>query len=62
MTSLKPQDTEDGVSDVERSLLRKSVRDFLANAWPADKAVENSADAQAIASLWPARSRWSSTP
>jgi alkylation response protein AidB-like acyl-CoA dehydrogenase len=57
MTSLKPQDTEDGVSDVERSLLRKSVRDFLANAWPAETAVENSADAKAIASLWSAMAR-----
>ena len=48
---------KDGVSDAERSLLRSSVRDFLANAWPVDKAVENSANAQAIASLWPAMAR-----
>ena len=47
----------DGVSDAERSLLRKSVRDFLSNIWPADKAVENSGNAEAIAKLWPAMAR-----
>jgi alkylation response protein AidB-like acyl-CoA dehydrogenase len=48
---------KDGVSDAERSLLRSSVRDFLSNIWPADKAVENSGSAQAIAKLWPAMAR-----
>ena len=47
----------DGVSDAERSLLRKSVRDLLANIWPADKVAENSGNAQAIATLWPAMAR-----
>ena len=47
----------DGVSDAERSLLQKSVRDFLASIWPADRAVENSGDAQAMAGLWPAMAR-----
>jgi acyl-CoA dehydrogenase len=47
----------DGVSDAERGLLRKSVRDFLANVWPADRAVENSGDARALAKLWPAMAR-----
>jgi len=42
----------DGVSDSERSLLRKSVRDFLANSWPVDQAVEKSGDIEAIAKLW----------
>jgi 3-oxo-4-pregnene-20-carboxyl-CoA dehydrogenase beta subunit len=47
----------DGVSDAERDLLRRSVRDFLASAWPADRAVENSGNAEAIAKLWPAMAR-----
>ncbi len=56
MNGSKPQNL-DGVSDAERSLLRRSVRDFLSNIWPADKAVENSGNAQAIAQLWPAMAR-----
>ncbi len=47
----------DSISDAERSLLRKSVRDFLANIWPADKAVENAGNAEALAKLWPAMAR-----
>ena len=47
----------DGVSDAERSLLRRSVRDFLSNAWPADKAVDSAGDAGALAKLWPAMAR-----
>ena len=49
--------TTDGVSDAERSLLRRSVRDFLSSIWPADRAVENSGDAEAMARLWPAMAR-----
>src|SRR5436190_1482936 len=45
------------VSDAERNLLRRSVRDFLARNWPADKAVENSDDTGAIAQLWHAMVR-----
>lgn len=45
-------DDRAGMSDAERSLLRKSVRDFLSNTWPADKAVENSGDSRAVANLW----------
>jgi alkylation response protein AidB-like acyl-CoA dehydrogenase len=56
MNTAKPRDP-DGVSDAERSLLRKSVRDLLASAWPAEQAVERSADAQAIAMLWAAMAR-----
>jgi acyl-CoA dehydrogenase len=40
------------MSDAERSLLRKSVRDFLTKRWPADTAVERSGSGEAIASLW----------
>jgi 3-oxo-4-pregnene-20-carboxyl-CoA dehydrogenase beta subunit len=41
-----------GMSDAERNLLRKSVRDFLARAWPANKAVEDSGDRESVANLW----------
>src|SRR5581483_10867816 len=44
----------DGVSESERGLLRRSVREFLAGLWPADKAVENAGNAEAIAALWSA--------
>ena len=47
----------DGVSESERNLLRRSVRDFLTNSWPVDQAVENSNDAGAIAKLWLAMAR-----
>jgi alkylation response protein AidB-like acyl-CoA dehydrogenase len=56
MNGSKPHNT-DTVSDAERGLLRKSVRDFLASVWPADKAVENADDAGAVAKLWPAMAR-----
>jgi 3-oxo-4-pregnene-20-carboxyl-CoA dehydrogenase beta subunit len=56
MNGSKPQNS-DGVSDAERSLLRRSVRDLLSNFWPADKAVENSGNTRAIAMLWPAIAR-----
>jgi hypothetical protein len=45
------------LSDAERTLLRKSVRDFLSNIWPAEQAVENSNNAQAAARLWPAMAK-----
>jgi acyl-CoA dehydrogenase len=41
-----------GVSDAERGLLRKSVRDLLSNTWPAEQAVENSGSAAALGKLW----------
>jgi 3-oxo-4-pregnene-20-carboxyl-CoA dehydrogenase beta subunit len=47
----------DGVSESERSLLRRSVRDVLSNGWPTDKAVENSNDTAAITNLWLAMAR-----
>jgi acyl-CoA dehydrogenase len=42
----------DGVSDAERSLLRRSVREFLSKRWPSDHAVERSGNADAVAALW----------
>jgi len=41
-----------GVSDSERDLLRQSVRDFLARAWPSETAVERAGDAAAVTTLW----------
>lgn len=41
-----------GMSNAERDLLRKSVRDFLASAWPSDRSVESSNDHAAMAKLW----------
>jgi alkylation response protein AidB-like acyl-CoA dehydrogenase len=43
---------EPSVSDSERALLRKSVRDFLAKAWPAENAVENAENGAAVTKLW----------
>lgn len=44
--------TAQQVSDAERGLLRKSVRDLLSDQWPVDRAVENSGNVEAIAALW----------
>lgn len=41
------------LSDSERALLCRSVRDFLSNIWPPAQAVENCASPEAIARLWP---------
>jgi alkylation response protein AidB-like acyl-CoA dehydrogenase len=46
-----------GLSYAERTLLRRSVRDLLANIWPADRAVENSTSAHAVAKLWDAMAK-----
>lgn len=51
MSSFKP-DTNEGVTDTERSLLRESVRGLLAARWPTERAVEQSASTQAIDALW----------
>ena len=51
MSSLKSSKTE-GVSDVERGLLRDSVRELLSKRWPPDQAVERSGNADSIAALW----------
>src|SRR5690349_14215288 len=53
MNGIQSQST-DGISDAERDLLRKSVRDLLSDIWPADRAVENAASVKAVAALWPA--------
>jgi acyl-CoA dehydrogenase len=45
---------ESTVSDAERNLLRRSVRELLSRAWPADRAVESAADPRAIGKLWAA--------
>jgi alkylation response protein AidB-like acyl-CoA dehydrogenase len=45
------------LSDAERTLLRRSVRDFLSNIWPAEQAIENSDNAQAVARLWSAMAK-----
>ena len=45
-------DRTQGVSEAERSLLRDSVREFLAKRWPAEHAVERSGSLEAIAALW----------
>jgi 3-oxo-4-pregnene-20-carboxyl-CoA dehydrogenase beta subunit len=52
-----PMNGSHGVSESERSLLRRSVRDFLSSSWPTDKAVENANDPRAIATLWRAMAR-----
>jgi alkylation response protein AidB-like acyl-CoA dehydrogenase len=49
--------SREGVSEAERVLLRKSVRDLLSNIWPAEMAVKNIGDTQALAALWPAMAR-----
>jgi alkylation response protein AidB-like acyl-CoA dehydrogenase len=42
----------EGISDVERGLLRDSVREFLSKRWPSEHAVEQSGKADAMAMLW----------
>jgi len=56
MNGSAPKSTE-RISDDERNLLRKSVRDFLSKAWPADQAVANSDEGQAVTRLWQAFAR-----
>src|SRR5688572_25330350 len=50
MNAPQPQHAE-GLSDSERGMLRKSVRDLLARHWPVEGAVERADDTQAIAAL-----------
>jgi alkylation response protein AidB-like acyl-CoA dehydrogenase len=42
----------DVVSETERGMLRRSVRDLLSRSWPTEKAVENAENPRAIAELW----------
>jgi 3-oxo-4-pregnene-20-carboxyl-CoA dehydrogenase beta subunit len=51
MSPPKPQSNE-GISDADRSMLRKSVRDFLSAHWPAEKAVEQAESTAAIEAVW----------
>jgi len=44
--------TREAVSDADRELLRRSVRDLLTLRWPADRAVEQAGSADAIAAVW----------
>jgi alkylation response protein AidB-like acyl-CoA dehydrogenase len=50
MSSSNP--ASEGLSDGERDLLRRSIRDFLAARWPADGAVERAGEAQTITAAW----------
>jgi acyl-CoA dehydrogenase len=55
MNASQPQTAKsatESVSDAERGLLRKSVRDLLTRRWPAATAVENAGKPEAIAALW----------
>jgi 3-oxo-4-pregnene-20-carboxyl-CoA dehydrogenase beta subunit len=45
------------LSDSERALLCRSVRDFLSNIWPPGQAVANCARPEAMAKLWPGMAR-----
>jgi acyl-CoA dehydrogenase len=47
-----PSPATESVSDAERALLRKSVRDLLARRWPPATAVENAGNADAVQTLW----------
>src|SRR5262245_38277526 len=51
-TGMSSSKLPEGLSDPERGLLRKSVRDFLTGHWPADTAVERAGNAQAVGKLW----------
>ncbi|MFM9972821.1 MAG: acyl-CoA dehydrogenase family protein [Burkholderiales bacterium] len=42
----------EGLSDADRQLLRDSTRGFLSSRWPAETAVEQSTDANAIINMW----------
>jgi alkylation response protein AidB-like acyl-CoA dehydrogenase len=45
-------DSRTSLSDADRGLLRKSVRDLMAVRWPADKAVEMAGNPEAISLIW----------
>ena len=46
------QGTAERLSDFDRNLLRRSVRELLSRCWPAGDAVERASNAPAIAALW----------
>ncbi|AMN44667.1 acyl-CoA dehydrogenase family protein [Rhodoplanes sp. Z2-YC6860] len=45
-------EAEPALSDSDRVLLRKSVRDLLSARWPAEKAVQQSVDSQQVVAIW----------
>jgi alkylation response protein AidB-like acyl-CoA dehydrogenase len=51
MSSPDP-DTMDALSDTDRDLLRRSIREFLAARWPAEGAVERASEPQAVTAVW----------
>jgi alkylation response protein AidB-like acyl-CoA dehydrogenase len=42
----------EALSDTERDLLRRSIREFLAARWPAEGAVERAGDPQVVTAVW----------
>jgi acyl-CoA dehydrogenase len=56
MNAPQPQAAE-GLSDAERDMLRKSVREMLVRQWPAEGAVERAADTAQIAAVWRSMAR-----
>jgi 3-oxo-4-pregnene-20-carboxyl-CoA dehydrogenase beta subunit len=40
------------LSDTDRDLLRRSIRDFLAARWPAEGAMERASEPQAVTAIW----------
>src|SRR4051812_48142460 len=45
-------DAAQALSASDRALLRKSVRDLLSVRWPAERAVQQSADSQQLVAIW----------
>jgi 3-oxo-4-pregnene-20-carboxyl-CoA dehydrogenase beta subunit len=52
MNAPQSQQRTDMLSDSERGMLRKSVRDLLSRQWPVEGAVERAGDRQAVSALW----------
>ena len=42
----------EALSDTDRDLLRRSIREFLAARWPAEGAVERSGETQTVTAVW----------
>ncbi|MBX9841329.1 MAG: acyl-CoA/acyl-ACP dehydrogenase [Xanthobacteraceae bacterium] len=45
-------DAMEALSDTDRDLLRRSIREFLAARWPGEGAVERAGEPQAVAAVW----------
>ena len=50
MSFSKP--ASEGLSEAERDLLRRSIREFLAARWPAEGAVERAGDPPTVTAVW----------